>query len=145
MLRFDVGEDLLHYYCNVDRVTVYATAPVNVQSGQEYCVKSALARETGVKNHASGRLSSLRRAIAQQSARPSRYPVLDVPSIAVLPFQSMSADGMVEDIITGLSRILRLFVIARNSRLTYKGQVVDVKRVGRELGVRYVLSNRPQT
>ena len=50
MLRFDVGEDLLHYYCNVDRVTVYATAPVNVQSGQEYCVKSALARETGVKN-----------------------------------------------------------------------------------------------
>jgi hypothetical protein len=49
MLRFDVGEDLLHYYCNVDRVTVYATAPVNVQSGQEYCVKSALARETGVR------------------------------------------------------------------------------------------------
>jgi TolB-like protein len=115
------------------------------RSGQEYCVKSALARETGVKNHAPGRLSSLRRAIAQQSARPSRYPVPDVPSIAVLPFQSMSADGMVEDIITGLSRILRLFVIARNSRLTYKGQVVDVKRVGRELGVRYVLSNRPQT
>jgi hypothetical protein len=112
------------------------------RSGQEYCVKSALARETGVKNHAPGRLSSLRRAIAQQSARPSRYPVPDVPSIAVLPFQSMSADGMVEDIITGLSRILRLFVIARNSRLTYKGQAVDVKRVGRELGVRYVLSNR---
>jgi hypothetical protein len=54
----------------------------------------------------------------------------------------MSADGMVEDIITGLSRILRLFVIARNSRLTYKGQAVDVKRVGRELGVCYVLSNR---
>jgi hypothetical protein len=112
------------------------------RSGQEYCVKSALARETGVKNHAPGRLSSLRRAIAQQSARPSRYPVPDVPSIAVLPFQSMSADGMVEDIITGLSRILRLFVIARSSRLTYKGQAVDVKRVGRELGVRYVLSNR---
>jgi len=77
----------------------------------------------------------------------------DRPSIAVLPFTNMSgdveqdyfADGMVEDIITGLSRILRLFVIARNSRLTYKGQAVDVKRVGRELGVRYVLSNRPQT
>jgi TolB-like protein len=114
------------------------------RSGQEYCVKSALARETGVKNHAPGRLSSLRRAIAQQSARPSRYPVPDVPSIAVLPFQSMSADGMVEDIITGLSRILRLFVIARNSRLTYKGQAVDVKRVGRELGVCYVLWSSAQ-
>src|SRR5580704_7980432 len=115
------------------------------RSGQEYCVKLPLARETGVKNHAPDRLSSLRRAIAQPSAGPSRYPVPDMPSIAVLRFQSMSADGMVEDIVTGLSRILRLSVIARNSRLTYKGQVVDVKRVGRELGVRYVLSNRPQT
>jgi TolB-like protein/class 3 adenylate cyclase len=71
----------------------------------------------------------------------------DKPSIAVLPFQNMSgdpeqeyfADGMVEDIITALSRIRWLFVIARNSSFTYKGQAVDVKRVGRELGVRYVL------
>jgi TolB-like protein/class 3 adenylate cyclase/Flp pilus assembly protein TadD len=69
------------------------------------------------------------------------------PSIAVLPFQNMSgdaeqeyfADGMVEEIITALSRIRWLFVIARNSTFTYKGQAVDVKRVGRELGVRYVL------
>jgi TolB-like protein len=69
------------------------------------------------------------------------------PSIAVLPFQNMSgdpeqeyfADGMVEDIITGLSRIKWLFVIARNSSFTYKGRAVDVKQVGRELGVRYVL------
>ena len=69
------------------------------------------------------------------------------PSIAVLPFQNMSgdpeqdyfADGMVEDIITGLSRIKWLFVIARNSCFTYKGRTVDVKQVGRELGVRYVL------
>jgi TolB-like protein/class 3 adenylate cyclase len=69
------------------------------------------------------------------------------PSIAVLPFQNMSgdpeqdyfADGMVEDIITGLSRIKWLFVIARNSSFTYKGRTVDVKQVGRELGVRYVL------
>jgi adenylate cyclase len=74
-------------------------------------------------------------------------PLPDKPSIAVLPFQNMSgdpeqdyfADGMVEDIITGLSRIKWLFVIARNSSFTYKGQPVDVKRVGRELGVRYVL------
>src|SRR4051812_38620149 len=69
------------------------------------------------------------------------------PSIAVLPFQNMSgdpeqeyfADGMVEEIITALSRIHWLFVIARNSSFTYKGQAVDVKQVGRELGVRYVL------
>jgi len=71
----------------------------------------------------------------------------DKPSIAVLPFQNMSddpdqeyfADGIVEDIITGLSRIKWLFVIARNSSFTYKGRAVDVKQVGRELGVRYVL------
>jgi adenylate cyclase len=71
----------------------------------------------------------------------------DKPSIAVLPFQNMSgdpeqeyfADGMVEEIITALSRIRWLFVIARNSSFTYKGQPVDVKRVGRELRVRYVL------
>jgi adenylate cyclase len=71
----------------------------------------------------------------------------DKPSIAVLPFQNMSgdpeqeyfADGIVEDIITALSRFRQLFVIARNSTFTYKGRAVDVKRVGRELGVRYVL------
>jgi TolB-like protein len=71
----------------------------------------------------------------------------DKPSIAVLPFQNMSgdpeqeyfADGMVEEIITALSRIRWLFVIARNSSFTYKGRAVDVKQVGRELGVRYVL------
>jgi len=69
------------------------------------------------------------------------------PSIAVLPFQNMSGDpdqeyfcdGMVEDIITGLSRIKWLFVIARNSSFVYKGRAVDVKQVGRDLGVRYVL------
>src|ERR1700693_871630 len=71
----------------------------------------------------------------------------DRPSIAVLPFANMSgdaeqdyfADGMVEDIITGLSRIKWLFVIARNSTFVYKGKPVDVKQVGRELGVRYLL------
>ncbi|MDN5004709.1 winged helix-turn-helix domain-containing protein [Bradyrhizobium sp. GCM10027634] len=71
----------------------------------------------------------------------------DRPSIAVLPFANLSgdaeqdyfADGMVDDIITGLSRINWLFVIARNSTFTYKGRAVDVKQVGRELGVRYVL------
>src|SRR6516162_5399125 len=74
-------------------------------------------------------------------------PLPDKPSIAVLPFANMSgdpeqeyfADGMVEEIITALSRIRWLFVIARNSSFTYKGRTVDVKQVGRELGVRYVL------
>jgi adenylate cyclase len=71
----------------------------------------------------------------------------DKPSIAVLPFQNMSgdseqdyfADGMVEDIVTGLSRIKWLFVIARNSSAVYKGKAVDVRQIGRELGVRYLL------
>ena len=74
-------------------------------------------------------------------------PLPDKPSIAVLPFANMSgdpeqeyfADGMVEEIITALSRIRWLFVIARNSSFTYKSQSVDVKQVGRELGARYVL------
>ena len=87
-----------------------------------------------------------------QAATPAAQPIAalplpDKPSIAVLPFQNMSgdpeqeyfADGMVEEIITALSRIRWLFVIARNSTFTYKGQAGDVKRVGRELGVRYVL------
>ena len=71
----------------------------------------------------------------------------DKPSIAALPFLNLSgdaeqeyfADGVVEDIISALSRIGWLFVIARNSSFAYKGQAVDVKQIGRELGVRYVL------
>src|SRR4051794_15840895 len=85
-------------------------------------------------------------AMTLQSS-PTALPLPDKPSIAVLPFENMSgdpeqeyfADGMVEEIITALSRIRWLFVIARNSSFTYKGQAVDIKRVGRELGVRYVL------
>jgi TolB-like protein/class 3 adenylate cyclase len=84
-------------------------------------------------------------AAAPTGTAPPALP--DKPSIAVLPFQNMSGDpeqeyfvdGMVEEIITALSRIRWLFVIARNSSFTYKGQAVDVKQVGRELGVRYVL------
>ncbi|TMH25985.1 MAG: adenylate/guanylate cyclase domain-containing protein, partial [Betaproteobacteria bacterium] len=85
-----------------------------------------------------------KRAVVE-AAQPLALP--DKPSIAVLPFQNMSgdpeqeyfADGMVEDIITALSRFKSLFVIARNSSFTYKGNAVDIKQVGRELGVRYVL------
>ena len=84
---------------------------------------------------------------ASATAHPAPAAITDRPSIAVLPFQNMSgdpeqeyfADGMVEDIITALSRFKSLFVIARNSTFTYKGKAVDIKHVGTELGVRYVL------
>ena len=109
-------------------------------------------RAAGEEHRAAGARLSRRDSAAEACTRPThrRMPTLplpDKPSIAVLPFQNMSgdpeqeyfADGMVEDIITALSRIKWLFVIARNSSFTYKGSAVDVKQVGRELGVRYVL------
>ena len=91
------------------------------------------------------KLGNAPKATISDSNRP--LPLPDKPSIAVLPFQNMSgdpeqeyfADGMVEDIITALSRFKWLFVIARNSTFTYKGRSVDIRQVGRELGVRYVL------
>jgi adenylate cyclase len=84
-------------------------------------------------------------AVAEDSVRP--LPLPDKPSIAVLPFENMSgdpeqeyfADGMVEEIITALSRFKWLFVIVRNSSFTFKGKAVDIKEVGRRLGVHYVL------
>jgi len=89
----------------------------------------------------------MRTASGASSEPPPSLALPDLPSIAVLPFSNIGddatqdyfADGMVEDIITGLSRVKRLFVIARNSSFAYKAKTVDVKQVGRELGVRYVL------
>jgi adenylate cyclase len=91
------------------------------------------------------RVATKRAALA--SDLTTALPLPDKPSVAVLPFTNMSADpdqeffgdGIAEDVITALSRYPSLFVIARNSSFTYKGRAVDVKRVGRELGVRYVL------
>jgi TolB-like protein len=97
--------------------------------------------------------AAVTRVEAEARANPTGVPISgapplpDKPSIAVLPFANMSgdpeqeyfADGMVEEIITALSRIRWLFVIARNSSFSYKGQTIDVKQVGRELGVRYVV------
>ena len=85
-------------------------------------------------------------ALAAEHPSPA-LALPDRPSIAVLPFANMSgdpeqsyfADGMAEEIITALSRCSRLFVIARNSSFTYKGKAIDVRKVGRELGVRYIL------
>ena len=91
------------------------------------------------------------RARPKSAAKPTMehgmLTLPDKPSIAVLPFTNMSgdpeqeyfADGVVEDILTALARVKGFFVIARNSSFTYKGRAVDVKQVGRDLGVRYVL------
>jgi len=92
------------------------------------------------------RISGEQLVATRAPARPA-LALPDKPSIAVLPFTNLSgdpeqeyfADGMVEDIIAGLSRIRWLFVIARDSSFTFKGKAVDVKQVGRELGVRYLL------
>jgi len=86
-------------------------------------------------------------AVSSDAPAPQVLALPDKPSIAVLPFANLSgdpereylADGMVEEIITGLSRIKWLFVIARNSSFAYKGRAIDIRQVGRELGVRYVL------
>jgi adenylate cyclase len=132
---------------------ICVSASVREQVGEKLPIRFADLGEHGVKNIA----RPVRVYRVEKGGEPLVGPVddgtklplplPDKPSIAVLPFQNMSgdqeqeyfADGMVEEIITALSRIRWLFVIARNSSFTYKGQAVDVKQVGRELGVRYVL------
>ena len=111
--------------------------------------------EKQVKNIARPvRVYSLRAAPTNTGAPSTRpaLPLPDRPSLAVLPFTNMSgdpeqeyfADGVVEEIITALSRVRWFFVIARNSSFTYKGRSVDIRQVGRELGVRYVLEGSIQ-
>jgi adenylate cyclase len=103
--------------------------------------------EQEVKNIAQA-IRVYRVQVEKPAAQPAAaLPLPDKPSIAVLPFQNMSGDpeqdyfvdGMVEEIITALSKVRWFFVIARNSSFTYKGRAVNVKQIGRELGVRYVL------
>ena len=115
---------------------------LRTMTGRGYLLTAEVTRETDpAMPAASADIADTREAV---SGAP---PLSEKPSIAVLPFQNMSGDpeqeyfveGMVEEIITALSRIRWLFVIARNSSFTYKGQAVDVRQVGRELGVRYVL------
>jgi TolB-like protein/class 3 adenylate cyclase len=130
----DLGEQALH---NIARpVRVYRVALTHRAADAP---RSPLSRNAG--EGAEGRSPE-----AGEGGRPA-LALPDKPSIAVLPFANLSGDpeqeyfvdGMVEEIITALSRIRWLFVIARNSSFTYKGQAVDVKQVGRDLGVRYVL------
>lgn len=95
----------------------------------------------------SGSTTAKSELVESDRVLPSALPLPDKPSIAVLPFRNLSGDpeqeyfaeGIVEDIIAALSRIRWLFVIAHNSSFAYKGRAVDIKQVGRELGVRYVL------
>ena len=132
---------------------ICVSASVREQVGEKLPIRFADLGEHGVKNIA----RPVRVYRVEKGAEPPigpaddtpkvPLPLPDKPSIAVLPFQNMSgdseqeyfADGMVEDIITGLSRIKWLFVIARNSSFVYKGKAIDIRQVGRELGVRYVL------
>jgi adenylate cyclase len=131
---------------------VYVSGSVREQVGEKLPISFADMGEHKVKNIARPiHVYKIEKcvdpgAVAMSSTSPS-LALPDRPSIAVLPFQNMSGDpeqeyfcdGVVEDIITGLSRIKWFFVIARNSSFTFKGRAVDVKQVGRELGVRYVL------
>jgi TolB-like protein/DNA-binding winged helix-turn-helix (wHTH) protein/Tfp pilus assembly protein PilF len=103
--------------------------------------------QSDARPEAVGAATGVRAWAGSRFAEQLERPLPDKPSVAVLPFTNMSddpqqdyfADGMAEEIITALSRCASLFVIARNSSFTYKGKAVDVRQVGRELGVRYVL------
>ncbi len=126
-------------------ICVSARVQEDVQGKLEIDFESA--GEQQLKNIARPvRVYRVRLSGAAEGQRPA-LPLPDKPSIAVLPFQNMSgdpeqeyfADGVVEEITTALSRFRQLFVIARNSTFTYKGRALDVKQVGRELGVRYIL------
>jgi adenylate cyclase len=133
---------------------ICVSASVRDQIGEKLPIGFADFGEHGVKNIARPvrvyrvKKSAEPLAGAAEDHRPaSLAPPEDRPSMAVMPFTNMSGDpeqeyfvdGIVEDIITGLSRLRWLHVIARNSTFTYKGRAVDLKQVGRELGVRYVL------
>jgi len=131
---------------------IYVSGSVREQIGEKLRVGFVDMGEHNVKNIARPihvyRIEKRGEAAAVVTAKVEQQLALpDRPSIAVLPFRNMSGDpdqeyfcdGMVEDIITGLSRIKSLFVIARNSSFTYKGRAIDVKQTGRELGVRYIL------
>lgn len=115
-------------------------------SGEQQRLLKTLARR-GFRFAGEVTLVQFQELSVQREEAPAPHSLPDNPSIAVLPFLNLSgdpeqdyfADGVVEDIISGLSRLGWLFVVARNSTFTYKGKAVDVRQVGRELGVRYVL------
>ena len=127
---------------------IFVSAKVHDEVGSKLPVSYADMGEQAIKNIAAPlrifRVIGGQPELAHSDDGP---PLPSKPSIAVLPFANMSgdqeqeyfADGIVEDITSGLARVQWLFVIARNSSFTYKGRVVDMKQIGRELGVRYLL------
>ena len=149
------GDDLMGDGVNIAARIEGVAEPVALPSRGRSTIRCVTSSISALRTRAksSSRTSRVRSTCFRspaQSPTAATAPALalpDKPSIAVLPFQNMSgdpeqeyfADGMVEDIITALSRFRSLFVIARNSSFTYKGKAVDVRQVGRELGVRYVL------
>src|SRR5262249_28350465 len=132
---------------------IRVSASVREQVGEKLSIRFADLGEHGVKNIARPvriyRVEKGTEADGGVAAALTQDPLVlaDRPSLAVMPFTNMSGDpeqeyfvdGIVEDIITGLSRIRWLHVIARNSTFAYKGRAVDLKQVGRDLGARYVL------
>jgi TolB-like protein/Tfp pilus assembly protein PilF len=129
-----------------------ARSAVSDHGGQQRLIKTLPRRGlrfVGSVQQRNGAAATLAHISETSSNAPSSTPLIHPqrPSIAVLPFQNISsdpeqeyfADGFVEDVISGLARIKWLFVVARNSSFIYKGAPVDVRRVGRELGVRYLL------
>ncbi len=132
---------------------ICVSASVRDQIGEKLPIAFADRGEHGVKNIARPvRVYRVEKrpephAGSSDASATAPLPISEKPSVAVLPFTNMSGepeqeyfvDGIVEDIITGLSRIRWLYVIARNSSFVYKGRTVDVKQMGRELNVRYVL------
>ncbi|RUV32622.1 MULTISPECIES: adenylate/guanylate cyclase domain-containing protein [unclassified Mesorhizobium] len=164
-IRFRIGVNLGDVVCEEDG-DLYGDG-VNIAARLESIADAGAVVVSGTAyDHLQGKLDGgftllgdLRLKNIERPVRPYRVetdpsasvaappPLPAKPSIAVLPFTNMSgdpdqeyfADGLVEDIITGLSRVNSFFVIARNSSFTYKGRAVDLRQVGRELGVRYVL------
>jgi TolB-like protein/tetratricopeptide (TPR) repeat protein len=143
-LRHALGDSQRRIIKTLPRRGYLFAVPVSIQAHEvavENCV--ALEPNSSVMEQADTSARAREDAFIGKAA----FALPDKPSIAVLPFTNMSGDpeqeyfvdGMVEEIITALSRIRWLFVIARNSTFTYKGRAVDVKQVGHELGVRYVL------
>jgi adenylate cyclase len=145
----DIYGDGVNIAARVETLTAPGAVCLSENAYQQVKGKFAL----DVTDKGEQHLKNIAQPVRIYSVRPDKTPqspaltLPDKPSIAVLPFQNMSgdpeqeyfADGMVEDIITGLSRIRWLFVIARNSSFAYKGKSMDVRQVGRDLGVRYVL------
>ena len=116
-------------------------------AGEQVRVERRLAAILAADVAGYSRLIEVYRVPIDSSAVKAPLPLPDKPSLAVLPFQNLSGDpeqeyfvdGVVEEIITAISRLPWLFVIARNSSFAYKGKSPDLRQVGRELGVRYVL------